>query len=121
VSHVWTVKQGDTELGTVEAVSRKGACHAAFEKFGIAQPKRSSVSVEILHRDMVRHRYIGIDPATPGGDKTVYTEVSRHTLGDVVCSFNPALAGPDSGKTLADCRLRFDMPPFTGFPNWKED
>jgi hypothetical protein len=37
--------------------------------------------------------YVGVDPAAPGADKTVYTEVSRHGLGDVVCSFNPALAG----------------------------
>jgi hypothetical protein len=27
------VKQGDKELGTVEAVSRKGACHEAYKKF----------------------------------------------------------------------------------------
>jgi hypothetical protein len=80
VTHVWTVHLDGKELGTVEAVSRKGACHAAFEKFGIEQPKRSLISVEILHRDLVRHRYIGVDPAAPGADKTVYTEVSRQGL-----------------------------------------
>jgi hypothetical protein len=119
VTHVWTVKQGDKELGTVEAVSRKGACHEAYKKFAIEQPKRSTISVEILHRDLVRHRYVGVDPAAPGADKTVYTEVSRHGLGDVICSFNPALAGPDSGKTLEDCRMRFDQPPFTDAPKAK--
>jgi hypothetical protein len=102
--HIWTVKQGDKELGTVEAVSRKGACHAAYEKFGIEQPKRNLVSVEKLHRDLIRHRsglQIAVDPG--GQDHN----------GEVVCSFNPALAGPDS-------RLRFDMPPFTGLPKWNK-
>jgi hypothetical protein len=111
MSHIWTVTQEGKELGTVEAVSRKGACHAAFEKFGIEQPKRSAISVEILHRDFVRHRsglHIGIDP---GG---------QDYNGEVVCSFNPALAEPDSGKTLEDCRMRFDMPPFVAFPDWKK-
>jgi hypothetical protein len=115
LTHVWTVYREGKELGTVEAVSRKGACHEAYEKFGIEQSKRNTISVEKAER-----RFLAIDLAAPGSDKMVYTEVSRHTLGDVTCSFNPALAGPDSGKTLEDCRMRFDMPPFVGFPDWKK-
>jgi hypothetical protein len=113
MTHVWTVKLDGKDIGYVEAVSRKGACHEAFEKFSIPQAKRNSISVARTDGSGV---FIGIDPAVPGSDKTVYTEVSRHGLGDVVCSFNPALAGPDSGRTLEDCRMRFDQPPFTGFP-----
>jgi hypothetical protein len=112
--HIWTVKQDGKELGTVEAITRKGACHEAFEKFGIEQSKRNSITV-----DKAERRFLAIDPAGPGDDKTVYSEVSRHGLGDVICSFNPALAGPDSGRTLEDCRMRFDQPPFTGIPKAK--
>jgi hypothetical protein len=114
MTYVWIVKQDGKELGTVEAITRKGACHEAYEKFGIEQPKRNSISV-----DKAERRFLAIDPAAPGADKTVYTEVSRHTLGDVVCSFNPALAGPDIGRTLEDCRMRFDQPPFTDAPKAK--
>lgn len=114
MTHVWTVYRDGIEIGTVEAVSRKGACHEAYDKFGIEQSKRNSISVEKDER-----RFLAIDPAAPGREGTVYTEVSRHALGDVTCSFNPALARPGSGKTLEDCRMRFDMPPFIGFPKGK--
>jgi hypothetical protein len=111
VTHVWTVRQDGKDLGTVEAVSRKGACFAAYEKFDIQQSKRNTISVE-------RQRYIvGIDPASPGREGTVYTPYSRMPFGDVVCSFNPALAPPYRGdKTLEDCRQRFETGPFTGSP-----
>jgi hypothetical protein len=114
MNHVWTVYREGEEIGTVEAVSRKGACHEAYEKFGIEQSKRNLISVEKAVR-----RFLAIDPAGPGHEGMAYTEVSRHGLGDVICSFNPALAGRDSGKTLEDCRMWFDMPPFTGFPKAK--
>jgi hypothetical protein len=116
MTYVWIVKQDGKELGTVEAITRKGACHEAYEKFGIEQPKRNSISVDKTERRFI----IAIDPAAPGGEGVAYTEVSRNALGDVVCSFNPALAGPDSGRTLEDCRMRFDMPPFVPFPDWKK-
>jgi hypothetical protein len=109
--HIWTVKRDGKELGTVEAITRKGACHEAYEKFGIEQSKRNSISVDKAGlREFVRHRSgleIGIDP---GG---------QDYNGEVVCSFNPALARPDSGRTLEDCRMRFDQPPFTGAPKAK--
>jgi hypothetical protein len=113
VTHVWTVEQNGKELGTVEAVSRKGACHAAFEKFDISPEKQKTISVVRLTpvsaddeeltreligdipRDLVRHRsgvVIGIDPAKEGEEGTVYTEVSQDTMEHVLCSFNPALA-----------------------------
>jgi hypothetical protein len=110
MTHIWNVMQGDKYLGTVEAVSRKGACHEAYEKFGIEQSKRNTISVE-----KIRH-YVAVDPAAPGREGTVYTPYSRTPFGDVVCSFNPALAEPYRDKTLDDCRQRFETGPFTGFP-----
>jgi hypothetical protein len=111
LTHVWIVYREGKELGTVEAVSRKGACHEAYDKFGIEQSKRNSISVEKAER-----RFLAIDPAAPGREGTVYTEVSRHGLGDVICSFNPALAEPYRDKTLDDCRQRFETGPFQRFP-----
>lgn len=99
MEHKWTVKQDGKTLGTVTAVSRKGACHEAFEKFNVPPNLRNTMSVE--RQEMVIG---GIDMASPDVD------------GQVVCSFNPELARQDSGRTLEDCRMRFEQPPFTGSP-----
>jgi hypothetical protein len=103
VNHVWIVKQDGKELGTVEAVSRKGACHEAYEKFGIEQSKRNNISVEKAER-----RFLAFDLGA--GES------------GVVCSFNPALAHPSQDKTLETCRQRFPMDSlqFLGFPRKPE-
>lgn len=75
MTNIWRVEQDGKVLGTVEAVSRKGACHAAYEQFGIAHDKRSSITVEKI--------------AHTGG---FVSEPPPTTFGDVACSFNPALA-----------------------------
>lgn len=86
MNHVWTVKQDGKELGTVEAVSRKGACHEAYAKFSITPEKRKTLSVEKAER-----RFLAIDPAidpaSPGSDQSVETGVKD----GIICSFNPSL------------------------------
>lgn len=106
MTHIWVVKRGSEPLGTVEAVSRKGACHAAYEKFGIDHLKRSTISVEKA----------AIGGIVSGPPPSLFGE----SLGEVVCSFNPALAEPYRDKTLDDCRQRFETGPFTGFPRHPE-
>lgn len=96
MNHIWTVMQDGKRLGTVEAISRKGACHEAYSKFSIPHDKQKTVSVHRLT--------FGIDP---GG---------QDYSGEIVCSFNPNLAEPYRDKTLEDCRQRFENGPFVGFP-----
>lgn len=82
VSHRWTVKRDGKEIGTVEAITRKGACFDAYEKFAIPHHLRHTIAVELETRDIIRHRsglVIAVDPASENGDE------------HIVCSFNPNL------------------------------
>lgn len=46
MNHEWNVKQDGNVIGVVEAVSRKGAEHEAYGKFGIEHAKQRTISVE---------------------------------------------------------------------------
>lgn len=99
MNHLWLVKQNGTPLGTVEALSRKGALHEAYDRFEIDHDKRKMVTVEKTQF------FLGVDPAH-GADAMAY----------VLCSFNPNLTIHSVGRTLEDCKAKFDTGPFKGFP-----
>lgn len=80
--HLWVVRQGDKELGVVEAVSRKGAAHAAFAQFLIPPEKQKTISVhkaEVIDIDLSERNgsillvrtLVGIDSTMPRTERIV--------------------------------------------------
>lgn len=66
MTHNWKVTHKGIELGEVKAISKKGAEHAAYAKFGIRPTRVSQVHVS---------KIVAVDPARPGSEAMVMAEV----------------------------------------------